>query len=346
VVSAQQRQRPVAVLGDIVQQRYVRTALLAGASSQAISALTAQLAVAVDPAESLSEFAEYLRAGGRALVFAGAGLQNRLDEVVPGVRVIDTLSRQQTRRVAIIDNGHPALSRVDAWADVAVFQHLSLNVESAEVLARLDNGDPWLLEVSVGLGRILLVSASLQPGWTNFAASAGFLPFVEDALGYLGQDFTPADIAAGSTLRLPFGNAQILTRMGQRMLNLGQSQGGAVITLQQPGHYELRTAGMVSASEAGQSAPGRRYLAVNVPAAESDLSLLPQSALQRWREAVSVDSDIRKTADDVADRSTASFYDLPLAPWLLALALLLLVAETLVANGLVPNRQRMKPEAW
>jgi hypothetical protein len=209
------------------------------------------------------------------------------------------------------------------------------------VLARLDNGDPWLLEASVGLGRVLLVSASLAPRWTNLAASAGFLLFLEDALSYLSEDFTPTDIAAGSTLRLPFGNAQILNGAGERMLNLGQSQGAAVISLQQPGHYELRTAGMVTESESSRSTSGRRYLAVNVPQGESDLSLMSDSALQRWREASLSDADASVgSTEDRSDRPDASFYDLPLAPWLLGLALLMLLAETALANGSVPTPAR------
>ena len=337
LVNSQQQQQPVAVIGDAAQQRYVRTALQAGALRQATTALTAQIAVALDPSELVAELGEYLRGGGRVLLFAGPGVRNRLSDLIPDVRFVDSLDSQRTRLVATTDNGHPALARVGAWEDVAVFQHLQLGVESAQVLARLDNGDPWLLEASVGLGRVLLVSASLAPRWTNLAASAGFLLFLEDALGYLGEDFTPTDIAAGSTLRLPFGNAQILTATGERMLNLGQSQGAAVISLQQPGHYELRTAGMVVDSESNRSTSGRRYLAVNVPEAESDLSLMPDAALQRWRDAMLVEADGDVGfSDDPAVRPETSDYDLPLAPWLLALALLMLLAETVLANGSVP----------
>jgi hypothetical protein len=341
LVNSQQQYQPVAVIGSSAQQRYVRTALQAGDSRQATTALTAQVAVALDPAEAVGELGEYLRSGGRALLFAGADVRNSLAELVPDILVVDSLDSQRTRRVATTDNGHPALARVGAWEDVAVFAHLQLKADSAQVLARLDNGDPWLLEASVGLGRVLLVSASLAPRWTNLAASAGFLLFLEDALSYLSEDFTPTDIAAGSTLRLPFGNAQILNGAGERMLNLGQSQGAAVISLQQPGHYELRTAGMVTESESSRSTSGRRYLAVNVPQGESDLSLMSDSALQRWREASLSDADASVgSTEDRSDRPDASFYDLPLAPWLLGLALLMLLAETALANGSVPTPAR------
>ena len=88
--------------------------------------------------------------------------------------------------------------------------------------------------------------------------------------------------------------------------------------------------------ESRQSTDGRRYLAANLPIAESDLTIMSEGLLERWQQAIA--GDVSATA---SRSTTGESFDVELAPWLLVLALLVAALEIFAANGApVGNRPR------
>jgi hypothetical protein len=327
-VSARQYRRPVPVLGDRVQQRYIAAALSASEAGEPVVGLVGPVAVVVDPAGDDDELRGYLEQGGRALVFAGADSRRAGDRSWLPLLSPGSLAASGSHRLVFADHSHDALVRTGGWADAAVFQHVGLEAGDASVLISLDNGEPWLIERAVGRGRMLLVGSSLDPQWTNLPASASFVNFIVDAIAYLAEDFDATAVSTGSAFWLPPGNGQLISSAGERLLSLQQSRGESAVTLTETGHYQLR---MASIGEDGQSPPPetpRRYLAANLPSAESDLTIMSEGSLRRWQQAIAGD------ASAAAGTSAAGeYFDIELAPWLLALALLVVALEIFAANG-------------
>lgn len=90
--------------------------------------------------------------------------------------------------IADVDRRHPALRPLDVdWS--ARFQGYwrSEPVSDGSVLMRYDSGDPLLLERNVGEGRAMLVTSSLDLGWSNFPLQGLYLPFVHETLTYMIQ---------------------------------------------------------------------------------------------------------------------------------------------------------------
>lgn len=99
-----------------------------------------------------------------------------------------TLAANDYLLIADVDRRHPALSPLDVdWS--ARFQGYwrSEPVDDGEVLMRFDSGDPLLLERAVGDGRTMLVTSSLDLGWSNFPLQGLYLPFVHETLSYMIQ---------------------------------------------------------------------------------------------------------------------------------------------------------------
>ncbi len=60
------------------------------------------------------------------------------------------------------------------------------NQEGVRVLARFEGaGDPAVMELGNGEGRLVVWSAGLDPGWSNMVRSARFVPLLQETLRYL-----------------------------------------------------------------------------------------------------------------------------------------------------------------
>lgn len=61
----------------------------------------------------------------------------------------------------------------------------------AEILLRLDNGDPLLVERRRGLGLVQLFTSSLNPDWTELPLQAAYVPLMRGVAGHLGNFIIP-----------------------------------------------------------------------------------------------------------------------------------------------------------
>jgi hypothetical protein len=142
-------------------------------------------------------------------------------------------------------------------------------VPNARVLARFENGDPALLEVPVGKGKVFVLTSGWHPGDSQLALSTKFVPllyaFLEEsgatapppAQFYVGDSVPLGPNEAGSAIHPPDGSE----------LRLGSGEATFSQTMT-PGIYTLETQ------------PGRRF-AVNLDAAESRTAPMPLDELER-----------------------------------------------------------------
>ncbi len=161
-----------------------------------------------------------------------------------------------------------------ALAQSAFFRYRTLETPApdAEVLARFDDGAPALLSAGRGAGRILLFASAFDGVWNDLPRRPAFVPFlhrlIEVAAGHeeiplayrVGQsvDAERAFLLSAETATAdPEAAILVEAPSGERTL-LGAE---AALRLEEAGRYRARR----------PEAPVSREIAVNLPAAESDL---------------------------------------------------------------------------
>ena len=138
----------------------------------------------------------------------------------------------------------------------------------ASVLARFSEGDPALVERSIGKGKVLVFASSLDPIWTDFPLRSAYVPFwyrmAQYTAGWQPRPSThqvsqviPVESSSQETEGTS-GSWNLIDPEGQRVLGLDERHPDFV-QLKMPGHYEVR------------SQKRTDWIAVNTPPQESDL---------------------------------------------------------------------------
>jgi hypothetical protein len=177
-----------------------------------------------------------------------------------------------------------------------------------------------LLERTMGSGRVLLFTSSLDRQWNDLPVQPAFVPLMAGIANRLlgGAGFT-SEADLGSTLAvraLGFEGGQIFDPRGEAALGLGA--GSDDVLLDQVGFYEVVGGGTTE------------LVAVNFDARESDLKPVDAATLDRWRGlGVRPGEDV---AAPVAVTSQADRVPISLGQWLVMLLLALVVMESMVGN--------------
>jgi hypothetical protein len=196
--------------------------------------------------------------------------------------------------------------------------------EASDVILGFEDGHAALLEKTVGNGRVLLFTSSLDPVWNNFPRQVMYLPLVQEAVRYVAgsrdqkTSFLVGEIAP---LTVPAaGVARITSPKGRETVLHATPAGVAYFdATDQPGFYETQ-----SGSLAGR-------FSVNVPPQESDFETLSAEEL---RDRLTV-SEHGQTPPDVVQASSLQIQREASQQywwWLLLLVLGLGFSETYLAN--------------
>ena len=138
--------------------------------------------------------------------------------------------------------------------------------KDAQTLARFDDGAPAVMERTVGRGRVLLWTSTLDLFWNDLALKPVYLPFVHQLARRLADYRERANWATvGQVLDLsqegdPSKPRVALAPGGQRLPLEGDA--GRVLDLTEQGYYEIR--------EQGRQSQFVTVVASNVELAESD----------------------------------------------------------------------------
>ncbi|MBX3161584.1 MAG: BatA domain-containing protein [Deltaproteobacteria bacterium] len=159
------------------------------------------------------------------------------------------------------------------------------NTSERKVLARFTNGAAALVEASIGTGKTLLFTSTLDRDWNDLPIHRGFLPLVQQSARHLARKHSAlgvADHLVGSSVALPTGDLQKLEVRGPD--NLGAAYEGDRIAgrssirfnrTDRPGLYRV-----IGSDQTGATLE-RDELAfvVNVDPRGSDLAPAPASML-------------------------------------------------------------------
>jgi hypothetical protein len=302
--------------------------------------------------EQLPKLAEKVRGGATVLwPLASAAEASSLSQLA-GMNITAeeaaadlALRSSEYSMLAEIDFAHPlfvpfADTRFSDFTKIHFWKHrkLTFDVSSvARVIARFDNGDPALAQITVGKGTLLVLASGWHPGDSQLALSSKFVPLLYSVLELSGAikaqalAFTVGDVvdlggvAPGEriSVRKPDGSFVELAA-DQRKFS------GA----DQPGVYAI-----------GSIRPSFQF-AVNLAPEESKTAPLPIEELQKLGVPLNVtlagtqERNARKAAQLQATEIESRQ---KLWRWLIAATLVVLMVETLVAARL--SRRAATPAA-
>ena len=294
---------------------------------------------AAPPAAAAGALEDWVRQGGGLIVAAGSRLGTRTSPLLAG-SVQGQVDRMDDRGGSLgeIAVEHPVFAafREAGTAGLGAARFLRYPrlapAEGSQVLARFDDGNPALLELPLGSGRLLMLAAPLDNLTGDFPLQPAYLPFLRRlALHAAGHRVAPLWRTAGEVGILP-GTVRdpVVATPGGALIRLGADsvtragEGGegrraVTVGLEEAGFYRL-----YAGRPAGDPV---EVIAVNPPPAESDLT----------------PADPRELLIGVARGDSTRTSSAALAPgerearqglwrWLLILVAFLLVFEAFVAN--------------
>ena len=183
------------------------------------------------------------------------------------------------------------------------------------VLARLSSGEPWLVEGSTDRGPYLLLGSDLEQESTNLAVTAAMVPLLEWMMARWGSpDTGPGGMIAGGAIPTPTGATAI------------RDPKGAIHPVD--GTRPFRVTPWTGLYEVLQNDSVVNVVAVNAPPTESLLTPIDPGDLDAL-----LPGPMTLVADSA--RWTRALFSTGQGPeiwrWLLAAAVLVLMAESLVA---------------
>jgi hypothetical protein len=293
---------------------------------------------AVPTGAELRRLRRFVESGG-GLLIALADRANawRGDDLLPG-RVGGVIDRDPAApgRLSDIQFGHRVFEpfrspRSGDFTAARFYRYRDISAPDSMVLARFDDGHIALAEKRLGRGRVLVWASTLDNYWNDVPLQPVFPPFLREAVAYvsgntgdpswrtagevvdLGPLFGAAGTAVARELAVskPDGERETIARTGPSYLGL-----------EQQGFYTMRTAGANGAN---------RTVAVNVNAAESDLTRLPESEI---RESVVVGEDPAAPTAEAAATPEENESNQAVWWYLLVIAAVLLATESIISNRL------------
>jgi hypothetical protein len=240
-------------------------------------------------------------------------------------------------RLGYLDYSHPVLEpfrapRAGSFSGLRFYRYRTLPADAAaqtdssaaatQVLARFDDGGAALVERRVGAGRVLVWGSTLDALWTNAPLEPVFLPLVQQLVRYAAGFTPPAEWnTIGQVVDVGGGASQALLVGTPGGARLEVAAGSPLVTLEEPGFYEVR--------EARAGAGVARVHAANVDVTESDFAALDPAEIVR---AVSGASSMRAAA--AASPLPREEYERRQSLWwyLLFTAFALLTAEAVLAG--------------
>ncbi len=294
--------------------------------------------IVVDDLGSLSAdlslaISSWVREGGNLLAFVGSRMSALAQLPVTGHTIRPTAGALPDKgflTVGRYDAKHPLLANTQGWHNVRLNTSLPIDAQSDdEVLIRLENEQPLLLERALGNGRILLMAAGLENTDNDLPTRPVFVSFTVEAARYLsGTSTISKSFVSGDWLLLSLvggTSGQLTGPSGETLSSLADTTRLQRIQLDQPGFYEV------------YNSQGGYVVAVNVDARESQMEAISGEALENWSRSMS-HADVSGSTAALAAEAT----QVELWPWLLLLLMLVLISESVLGNSYLTPRATIR----
>jgi len=296
--------------------------------------------------------------GGTLVIFAGPSTtvefyNTRLhDPVRPAGSLSPVSLRRKTAargpdgldRVTGIDWTHPLFAGLfdPLYGDLAQTRfsaYFTADVvmpEKDRVLGRIADDAPWIVERTLGEGRVIFFNGTASDTWTDLPRRKNFVPFMDHLLRYTAGGGRRGSFEVGETAVLALPPRQITESSveltgpsGQslqaRVVRTGDKAWAHVPELPEPGPYHLRLKGPDKTIEipfAVNAAPGSTWNRMEA-----------KTLLAWWAPA---EMQVVK-ADAASSSSVLGGTRLALDPWLMFLACAVFIAEMLYTHRCCPR---------
>jgi len=265
----------------------------------------------------------FVNAGGAAWIFADGGAEQTAWLAKHGVTVTERLPSEDAEHLRDWDPDHPALAAFAGQSlmpllNVEFYQGFDLGGDALTPLANWPDGKIALAEWTYGGHRILLAGFPPTREATNWPTQASFVPFVHQAIRWLGSFSSVHDsFRVGEVIPLHAqGKWHALdTSVPMKDLDVNGS-----VRPSAPGLYEFVSAGK------------SQTFAVNIPEGESDLTPWPNPAqLAQLQSSQRTDAAQNHAAtislsDELSENQQRLWW------WVLAICGVAILAELLLAN--------------
>lgn len=269
-----------------------------------------------------SALTEYLEAGGRVLAFAGVRAAGARELPVSRHRLTTAgIGATEFLSPGPVETAHPALANTAGWHSVKVSRLVPVELQAGdEVLIRLQNNDPFLLEKKIGEGSMLLVLSSLDNRWNDLPVRPVFVSFVVEAAAYLsGIREISRTWTTGDSLPLSLtggASGQVVDPDGNTVLSLVDTTRAQRIKLDKPGIYEVYTP------------EGSMLVAANIDPRESRLETVSSGLLDRWQDAAARPTEFVSAQSELVEAEPLEIWH-----WLLLILAMVIIAESLLGNA-------------
>lgn len=249
--------------------------------------------------------------------------------------------------IGFLDKKHRALSQLTEpaalYEKVLVYKHVRMDAgrtKDAQVLARLDDGEPLLVQRKIGQGMSLMLGTSCHRAWTSLPMRPIFVPLLTRLTFELaGSEAARYEGIAGAPLVLQFDNqirptaVEIIPPSGETIRkSTADATGAAAASFRYAdtrdiGIYLLRLVGSVSRKQLAY--------AVNVDPEEAD----PGKTTPDELKELFADTPLVFAANPDDLSSTFDWLRKGKSLWgtFLAIVLAVLVLETFISNRLTPK---------
>ncbi|MEO5926480.1 MAG: BatA domain-containing protein [Bryobacteraceae bacterium] len=292
------------------------------------------------PSNLINALQKYVERGGGLFEALGVGsaVLNKapvIDLPIQGTKLAAS-SGNRFWTVGDVDQNHAVLKNVERFEGVKFYQAVTLGAGEGQVLARLSDGTPLVVERRVGEGFVMAYAASLDDRQNDFSNKPIYVPFVQETVKYLGGGGVsqPVNLGVDSYVELRAGtqqqgvSAEVLDPDGQRVLSIEQAASAPNFVLSREGFFDVK------------NAAGRRTLvAAHADRRESDLTVMDKETQEIW---AATGSEVEAAQGPVESGLNAASTPWSLAPYILVLLLIVALAESVFANRYL--RSSIRPE--
>ena len=306
-------------------------------------------------AELAARLRSYVHGGGRLVWICGDNVEpdayNAMNLLEQGELLPAPLEPAQKTAnaqgdgtpIGFLDKDYPPFAPLtepaSLYRSVQIYQYVPMKWgprSAGRVLARLDQGQPLMVELKVGEGSVLLLGTGVVSPWTNLPLKPLFLPlFARLTFHLAGAEADRPPVLAGSPAVIPLGagparakEVEIVRPSGEQIrIRPQEADGGALryADTHDVGVYVFHLRG-----GAGPRAERNVALAVNVDSSESDPATLSRDELEaRFKPHALVYCE---RPEDLARAIHQLREGTNLWEGLLAAVLVLLVFESFLAN--------------
>lgn len=282
--------------------------------------------------------------GGGLGIFLGPGTDaasyntTEAAKVMPGLVKGEILATDTPLRLRVINRTHPLVRNMQAnsgvdLSDARIVGACRLLPEpGVETILSFGPDQPALLERRIG-GRVLLFASSADESWGDLPHTNGYLPFVHEMSFFLAnrQGGHTRNFLVGERVPVHYPKASVATRV------LVQPPGSGLwedllegVTAGVVYDWHTYETGLYRVRIVQGDKEIRSSFAVNAPPSESDVARVSEKTLRKSISAETLRFSSRRSAlaSEVHEGRTRG----ELVPWLIAFLLILLAAESALAN--------------